>query len=131
MVETDPGKMVAAMIGIPGVTVIEARTTKDTLDLLVETEMRPVCCPRCGGDVETAGAELEDLLPSSAGGRVSRLTWRRRRWHCLADDCELEYFCEEDAGIDDFNERVAAANARFPLAAVSSAPSDWSDCLEK
>jgi hypothetical protein len=131
MVETDPEKMVAAMIGIPGVTVVEARTTKDTLDLLVETEMRPVRCPRCGGDVEAAGAELEDLVPSSAGGRVSRLTWRRRRWRCLADDCELESFGEEDAGIDAFNERVAAANARFPLAAVASAPSDWRDRLEE
>ena len=68
MVETDPEKMVAAMIGIPGLTVIEARTTADTLDVLVETELRPARCPRCGGAVETVGAELEDLVPSSAVG---------------------------------------------------------------
>jgi hypothetical protein len=66
MLETDPGKMVVAMIVIPGVTVIEARTTPDTLDLLVETEVRPVRCPSCSGDLEAAGAELEDLVPSSA-----------------------------------------------------------------
>ena len=62
------------MIGIPGVTVIEARTTADTLDVLVETELRQPRCPRCGGAVKRAGAELEDLVPSSAIRRVSRPT---------------------------------------------------------
>ena len=119
------------MIGIPGVTVIEARTTADTLDVLVETELRPPRCPRCGGAVKRAGAELDDLVPSSAVGRVSRLTWRRRRWHCPAEDCPIDVFSEDDAGVDAFNERVAAANARFPLEAVSSPPSDWRDRLEE
>jgi len=130
-VESDPEKMLAAMIGIPGVTVIEARGSDDTLDLLVETEPRPPRCPRCGGSVERAGVELEDLVPSSVGGRVTRLTWRRRRWHCEAEECPLECFSEHDAGIDAFNERVSAANARFPLETVSSAPSDWRDRLEE
>ena len=120
------------MIGIPGVTVIEARTTADTLDVLVETELRrPSRCPRCGGAVTRAGAELEDLVPSSAAGRVSRLTWRRRRWHCPAEDCPIDVFSEDDAGVDAFNERVAAANTRFPLEAVSTPPSDWRDRLEE
>ena len=66
MVETDPEKMLATMIGIPGVTVIEARTTADTLDVLIETELRLPRCPRCGGAVKGAGAELEDLVLSSA-----------------------------------------------------------------
>jgi hypothetical protein len=130
-VETQPEKMVAAMIGIPGLTVIEARTTADTLDLLVETELRSPRCPRCGGPVEVAGAELEDLVPSSVGGRVSRLTWRRRQWRCLAEACPVGSVGEDDAGIDAFNERVAAANARFPLDPVSSPPSDWRDRLEE
>ena len=70
-------------------------------------------------------------MPSSAVGRVSRLTWRRRRWHCREEDCPIEVFNEDDAGVDAFNERVAAANARFPLEAVSSPPSDWRDRLEE
>jgi hypothetical protein len=123
--------MLAAMIGIPDVTVIEARTTDDTLDLLIETEMRLPRCPRCGGSVESARAELEDLVPSSVGGRVSRLIWRCRRWRCPAADCSLECFSEDDAGIDAFNERVAAANALFPLETMSSAPSEWRDRLEE
>jgi transposase len=131
VVETDPERMLAAMIGIPGVTVIEARTTADTLDVLVETELRPPRCPRCGGAVKRAGAELEDLAPSSAVGRVSRLTWRRRRWHCPAEDCPIDVFSEDDAGVDAFNERVAAATTRFLLEAVSSPPSDWRDRLEE
>ena len=88
------------MIGIPGCTVIEARTTADTLDVLVETELRrPSRCPRCGGAVTRAGAELEDLVPSSAAGRVSRPAWRRRRWHCPAEDCPIDVFPEDDAGV--------------------------------
>jgi hypothetical protein len=129
--ESDPEKMLGAMIGIPGIRVIEARATDDTLDLLVETELCPSPCPRCGGSIERAGVELVDLVPSSVGGRVTRLTWRRRRWCCPAEDCSLEYFSEEDAGINAFNERVAAANARFPFDPVSSAPSDWRDRLEE
>lgn len=131
MVEMDPEKMVAAMIGIPGVSVIEARSTADTLDLLVETELRPPRCPRCGGPVEGARAELEDLAPSSVGGRVSRLTWRRRRWRCLIEACPVELFSEDDVGIEAFNERVVAANKRFPLDPASSPPSDWRDRLEE
>lgn len=119
--------MLAAMIGIPGITVIEARTTEDTLDVLVETELRPSGCPGCGGSVEAGGEEFEDLVPSSVGGRVSRLTWRRRRWRCLAEACPIDCFNEHDAGVDAFNERVAAANARFPPDPVSAAPSDWRD----
>src|SRR5271165_5825782 len=121
--------MLAAMIGIPGVTVIEARTTEETLDVLVETELRPARCPRCGGPVGAAGVVLEDLVPSSAVGRVSRLTWRRRRWRCSTEHCPIDVFSEEDAGVDAFNERVAEANERFPLDPVSSPPSDWRDRL--
>ena len=48
-----------------------------------------------------------------------------------AQDCPIDVFSEDDAGVDAFNERVAAANARFPLEAVSSPPSDWRDRLEE
>ena len=129
--ESDPEKMLAAMIGIPGLSVIEARATDDTLDVLVETELRTRRCARCGGSVERAGAELEDLVSSSVGGRICRLTWRRRRWRCTAEACPGESFLEEDAGVDAFNERVAAANERFPLDPVSSVPSVWRDRLEE
>jgi hypothetical protein len=130
-VETEPDRMAAAMLGIPGARIVEARETNDTLDLLIDTEERVVRCPSCGGAVEPAGQGLEDLVPSSAGGRVARVTWRRRQWRCPASGCPVEVFGEEDAGIDPFNERVSAANRRFPLGPVSSPPSDWRDLLEQ
>ena len=123
--------MAAALLGIPGARIVEARETTDTLDLLIDTAERTVRCPTCGGAVVSAGQTLEDLVPSSAGGRVSRVTWRRRQWRCPAPDCPIEVFGEEDTGIDPFNERVAAANRRFPLPPVSSPPSDWRDLLEE
>ena len=48
MMESDPQKMVALLLGIPGARLIELRGTDDTLDLLIETEDRPVVCPECG-----------------------------------------------------------------------------------
>ncbi|MCL5446428.1 MAG: hypothetical protein M1350_03300 [Actinobacteria bacterium] len=99
------------------------------MDLLIETEDRPIVCPECGSSVEFSGRVLEDLVASSAGGQVIRVTWRRRRWRCVAPDCSVETFFEEDSGVIEFNERVSAANRRFPLRDVLSAPSDWRNRL--
>ena len=123
MVESDPQKMVALLLGIPGARLIELRGTDDTLDLLIETDNRPVACPECGSSVESLGHVLDDLIASSVGGQVTRVTWRRRRWRCVAPDCSVETFFEEDSGVIEFNERVSAANRRFPLRDVLSAPS--------
>ncbi len=129
MMESDPQKMVALLLGIPGARLIELRGTGDTLDLLIETEDRPIVCPECGSSVEFSGRVLEDLVASSAGGQVIRVTWRRRQWRCVTADCPVESFLENDAGIVEFNERVTAANSRFPLRPVVSAPSDWRNRL--
>ncbi len=129
--ETDPQKMAALMLGIPGARVRELRTTADTNDLLIDTESEPVRCPGCGGPVERAGYELQELEPSSAGGKVTRVTWRRPRWRCPSSSCATEPFCEQSAAVDAFNERVSAANRRFPLRPAQSPPSDWGDHLEQ
>ena len=119
------------MLGIPGSSLLELRRTDDTNDLLIETRAGPVRCSGCGGAVAAAGSELEDLPFSSAGGRVARVTWRRRRWRCPAADCEVDTFLEHDAGVDEFCERVSSANRRFPLPPATAPPSDWRDRLEQ
>jgi transposase len=129
--ESDPDKIIAMMLGIPGATVIELRATDDASDVLIETERRQRGCPECKGPVEPSGRVLEELEPSSVGGKVSRVTWRRRRWRCPSPDCSMDTFLERDSGVDEFNERVGAANRRFPLRAVQTPPSDWSDRLEE
>jgi hypothetical protein len=45
--------MPALLLGIPGATVIDMQETDDKLDLLIETEARPVRCPSCGCSVDT------------------------------------------------------------------------------
>ena len=127
-----PRRWLPRCIGIPGVTVIEARATADTLDLLVETEVVRASLPAMWWVRPNAWEPNSRIwCPLSVGGKVSRLTWRRRRWRCVADGCPLEDFGEDDPGIDAFNERIAAANARFPLETVFSAPSAWRDRLEE
>jgi transposase len=130
-VETDPDKMMAVMLGIPGSKVIELRLSDDAADLLIEIEDRSVDCPECGGRAEPAGRVLEDLVPSSISGKLARVTWRRRRWHCPSPGCGVDVFVEEDEGVVAFNNRVAAANRRMPLPRSSTPASDWRDRLEE
>ena len=86
--------MATLLLGIPGATVIELCETDDTLDLLIETEDRPVACQQCGSRVESSGHALEDLVASSAGGWVTRVTWLRHHWRCVAPDCAVDTFPE-------------------------------------
>ena len=88
-------------------------------------------CPGCGGPVERAGYELQELEASSAGGKVTRVTWRRPRWRCPSSSCATETFPEQSAAVDAFNEQVSDANRRFPLRPAQSPPSDWRDHLEQ
>lgn len=129
--ESDPQKMVALMLGIPGAMLVELRPTEDTNDLLIETTAGSGRCPGCGGGGQAVDRVLEDLPWSSAGGRVSRVTWRRRQWRCRAAGCEIDVFLEHDAGVVEFCERVSAANRRFPLPPATAPPSDWRDRLEQ
>jgi hypothetical protein len=45
MVESEPRRQPALLLGIPGATVIDMQENDDKLDLLIETEARPVRCP--------------------------------------------------------------------------------------
>jgi hypothetical protein len=107
--------MAAAMMGIPGATIVELRSTDESLDLLIETAGGDVRCPSCGGVVEAAGSVLEALPTSSVGGRVARTTWRRRQWRCGSFDCGLGTFAEHDDAVDEFCERVSSPSGPAPL----------------
>jgi hypothetical protein len=89
-VETDLERMAAAMLAIPGARMIEARETDHTLDLLIETDERAARCPRCAGTVEASRHRLEDLEPSSVGGRVSRAPRRIRASTSSMSGCSGE-----------------------------------------
>lgn len=84
-----------AMLGLPGFVVLAAGEVAGELELLVETSMSRVGCPRCGV-VATAHARRPHAVRDvPAGGRpVLLLVWSKRVWRCDEPRCAKRTWTE-------------------------------------
>jgi transposase len=71
------------LVGLDGFVVTEVRRTGEQLDLQVELLARATSCPHCGGiEVGIKERPLVRVRDLPIAGRVTRLTWRKRRYRC-------------------------------------------------
>lgn len=117
--ETDPIRMVGAMFGIPGASVVDGEQVESGVRLVIETTQKSAACPSCGSRGMTDGKELSELGTFPAMGQPVTIHWRRRMWRCETPGCSIERFAEEDEG-------VTAFLARPPQIGRTSAKSDQS-----
>lgn len=76
--------------------------TKDRLGgLLLEVEScDPVTgCRGCGVVATGHGRVMVELIDAPWAGRPVRFRWRKRRWICREDLCEVVSFVEQDPGV--------------------------------
>src|SRR5690625_2133857 len=66
--------------------------------LLLEVEScGPVTgCPGCGVIATGHGRVMVEMIDAPWAGRPVRIRWRKRRWICLEDACEVVSFVEQD-----------------------------------
>ena len=83
-----------AMLGMPGVRLLDAVEVDGELELVVETDAEVVGCTGCGVRAVSHGrrATLVRDLPMS--GRPTRLRWFKRLWRCHEPACARSTWTE-------------------------------------
>ena len=117
--ETDAIRMLGAMLGIPGASVVDGEQLQAGIWLAIETAQKPANCPECGRPGAADGVEPYKLGTFSAMGQAVTIEWRCRVWRCESPGCSRDRFPEEDEG-------VTAFLARAPQIGRTSARSDQS-----
>jgi len=100
--ETDPVRMLEAMLGIPGVRVAEIYEQPSGLRVEIETSVTTASCPSCGGEAELDDLLTVDLGEHSAMGQSVHLEWLQRQWRCSVAKCRAQPWVERDEGIEAF-----------------------------
>ncbi|QTX06105.1 ISL3 family transposase [Agromyces archimandritae] len=101
------------LVGLDGLRVTGVEHRSDgVLVIDVESPPGPVGCPGCGVVAESAGRKALVLKDAPMGTRPVRVRWRKRRWRCRQDGCEVRAFTEQ-------NPAVAAPNAILTARAVA------------
>ena len=95
----DTTSMTAALFGLAGFEILAAADAADELELLVQTTVDLVGCPRCG-----AVARAKDRRPTwvadlPIGGRPVLLCWWKRVWCCPHPACEIRTWTEQHEAI--------------------------------
>lgn len=101
------------LVGLDGLRVTGVERGSDgTLLIDVESPPGPVGCPGCAVVAESAGRKMLVLTDAPIAGRPVRVRWRKRRWRCRQNGCQVRSFTEQ-------NPAVAAANATLTARAVA------------
>jgi transposase len=98
--------MCALLVGLPEICVpgFEDRSG-EPLRVHVETTIEVEGCSGCGARAWVKDRSPVALVDLPAFGRPAVLVWRKRRWRCLAPDCEAGTWTE-------VVERIALAGQR-------------------
>ncbi|MCE0488300.1 ISL3 family transposase [Ornithinimicrobium sediminis] len=83
-------------LGLDGVHVTTVDRGVDLLTLTVESAMVPTGCPACGVVAESLGRRTVRLVDAPCFSTPVVLLWRKRRYRCREDLCEVVTFTEQD-----------------------------------
>lgn len=98
--EHDPTRMLALVVGLPGVDVLGVEDdVEGPIGLLIEkTLTAPVLCGACGSPAWVNDRRTVELVDLPAFGRPTRLWWRKRRFRCSIG-CGRGTWTEADTAI--------------------------------
>ena len=88
------------LLDFPGLHLV-AVTKGRRSGLVLEVEScDPVTgCPGCGVVATGHGRVMVELIDAPWAGRAVRIRWRKRRWVCREDLCEVVSFVEQDPAV--------------------------------
>lgn len=84
----------AVLIGIPEFVVLAVVEDDGEVWTLVETRAGRVGCSGCGAVAESKGRREVKVRDLELAGRPSALVWRKRRWCCKEELCEVKTWTE-------------------------------------
>jgi len=88
------------LVGLPSVVVLGVDDVAGgVLRVHVETLDRRPACPGCAGGVVVKDRPTVELVDLPCFGRVTRLSWRKRRWSCPDPSCPTRSWTESAPAI--------------------------------
>ena len=120
--ERNPTRMCEVLVGLEEVDVAGVG---EPLGGGVKVEVR--CrkprprCPGCGGPLWSKGTRVVELVDLPSFGRPARLSWRKRRWQCPNQSCEVGSFTEQNPEIAPERALLTTRAARWATKQVGQA----------
>jgi transposase len=90
----DATGLAEALLGLPGLRVLEVVEGDGELVVMVESTATLVGCGRCGVRAEAQGRVRVDVRDLPCFGRPARLVWSKRRWRCREPFCDAKTWTE-------------------------------------
>ena len=90
----DATGLAEALLGLPGLRVLEVVEGDGELVVTVESTATFVGCGRCGVRAEAQGRVRVDVRDLPCLGRPARLVWHKRRWRCREPLCDAKTWTE-------------------------------------
>src|SRR5918912_1112209 len=96
----DPtASVTAALLGLAGFEVLAASDAGCEVEVLVETAVAPVGCPRCGAIATAKDRRPVWVRDLPVGGRPVVICWVKRIWCCRQEACPARTWTEEHEAI--------------------------------
>ena len=99
LLESDPTRMCALLVGLPDVVVVGVGEWPRWLRICVTTPTARPGCPGCGGAVHDHGRREVELVDLPVFGRPARLVWAKQRWRCPNRSCPVATWTEQNPQI--------------------------------
>jgi transposase len=84
------------LLGLDGLRVLEVERAADLLTVTVESAPGLVGCSGCGVVAQSHGRRVVRLVDAPCFTTPVVLLWRKRRYRCREDACEVGTFTEQD-----------------------------------
>ena len=82
--------LVEALLGLPGVRVLDVSEDDYEVIVTVESTAMRAFCRVCGALAEAQDRVRVDVRDLPCFGRPARLVWRKRRWRCRERECSAQ-----------------------------------------
>ncbi|WP_237770215.1 helix-turn-helix domain-containing protein [Ornithinimicrobium sp. CNJ-824] len=83
------------LVGLDGLHVTDVRRDPELLTVTVESAPAPAGCPGCGTVAEAHSRRAVRLVDAPCFDTPVVLLWRKRRYRCREDACEVRTFTEQ------------------------------------
>ncbi|WP_022924897.1 ISL3 family transposase [Serinicoccus marinus] len=108
------------LLGLDGLHVLKVDRAPDLLTVTVESAPAPAGCPACGVVAESHGRRVARLVDAPCFSTPVVLLWRKRRYRCREDSCEVGTFTEQEPALARPRGLLTTRAARWAIGQIRS-----------